>query len=377
MAAVDKVVIVGGGVAGMTSAILLAEAGVAVDVLELKDDISALGSGITVQGNALRVFEHLGIWETIQKTSYSFDSVGLRAPGPEAQIIAEIPDQRTGGPHLPATAGMYRPDLARILSERATDLGVKIIYGTSVTALTQDDSGVDVVLSDGTSKRYDLVIGSDGLHSKVRELIGIDVTPRRTGMGIWRAFVPRPKSVTHTELIYGGPCFIAGYCPTSEDMMYAYLVEPSQERTGLSDAESVEIVKGLAMGYGGPWNEIRESLSAESRTNYTWFTEHLVPDSWNRGRVVLIGDAAHSCPPTIAQGAAMAAEDGLVLAELLVSRNAVDQDFWDEFNNRRIPRASQVVAASVQLGDWLMEGRRDAPIPQLMGTITALVSVEP
>ena len=76
--------------------------------------------------------------------------------------------------------------------------------------------------------------------------------------------------------------------------------------------------------------------------------------------MVVIGDAAHSCPPTIAQGAAQALEDALVLTELLVDRDAVDQDLWDEFHARRLPRAQRVVEASVQLGQWQLDGVRDA-----------------
>jgi 2-polyprenyl-6-methoxyphenol hydroxylase-like FAD-dependent oxidoreductase len=92
----------------------------------------------------------------------------------------------------------------------------------------------------------------------------------------------------------------------------------------------------------------------------------MVPAPWNRGHVVVIGDAAHSCPPTIAQGAAQALEDALVLTELLVARDAMDQDLWDAFHARRIPRAQRVVEASVQLGQWQLDGVRDADVAGLM-----------
>jgi 2-polyprenyl-6-methoxyphenol hydroxylase-like FAD-dependent oxidoreductase len=361
-------------VAGTAAAILLAEGGVDVDVFEIKPDLTALGSGITLQGNALRVFDRLGVWEQVKEAGYTFDMVGLRTPGPEAAVIAQIPDAPTGGPEYPATAGMYRPDLARILADRATELGARVRYGTTVTSFSQDDTGVAVTLSDGSTGRYDLLIGADGLHSAIRAQLGIETEPERTGMGIWRAFVPRPKDVTHTDLYYGGPVYIAGYCPTSEEMMYAYLVEPAQDRHLLAPEEGVEVMKELSRAYGGPWNEIRESLGADSRVSYTWFTSHVVPDAWNRGRVVLIGEAAHSCPPTIAQGAAQAAEDALVLAELLLARDAVDQSLWDEFHARRLPRATEVVAASVQLGRWQIDHVQDADVPGMMRRIATLVS---
>ncbi len=373
MSAVSRVAIVGSGVAGTAAAILLAEGGVDVDVFEQKPDLSALGSGITLQGNALRVLDRLGVWDQVKEAGYAFDVTGLRAPGPDAPVIAQISDAPTGGAEYPAVAGMYRPDLARILADRATELGARIHYGTTVTSFTQDDDGVDVTLSDGSTGRYDLLIGADGLHSDIRKQLGIEVEPERTGMGIWRAFVPRPKEVTHTELYYGGPVYIAGYTPTSDEMMYAFLVEPAQDRH-LSSEEGVEVMRELSQAYGGPWNEIRDSLGGASRVNYTWFTQHVVPDAWNRGRVVIIGEAAHSCPPTIAQGAAQAAEDALVLSELLLERDAVDRSLWDEFHARRLPRATEVVEASVQLGQWQIDHVQDADVPGLMRRIAMLVS---
>ena len=147
MTAVSRVAIVGSGVAGTAAAILLAEGGVEVDVFEVKPDLSTLGSGITLQGNALRVFDRLGVWEQVKEAGYTFDVLGLRAPGPDAQVIAEIPDAPTGGPEYPATAGMYRPDLARILADRATELGARIRYGTTVSSFTQVADRVDVTLS--------------------------------------------------------------------------------------------------------------------------------------------------------------------------------------------------------------------------------------
>ncbi len=374
MTAVQRVAIAGAGVAGTAAAILLAEGGVEVDLFESKPEVSALGSGISLQGNALRVFDQLGIWEKAKEKGYPFDGVAIRAPGPDAQILAQVPDHRAGGPNYPASMGMYRPDLAQILVDRATEVGVRIHFGTTVTGVTSDETGVDVATSDGETRRYDLLVGADGLHSKVRSLIGIDITPRRTGMGIWRAFVKRPKSVTTSELYYGGPCYIAGYTPTGEDTMYAFLVEKAQDRSGVGEQEAVEIMKGLSQAYGGPWNEIRDDLSTASRVNYTWFTEHILPEPWNRGRVVLIGEAAHSCPPTIAQGAAQAVEDAAVLAELLLRRDEVDDELWKEFHARRFARAKAVVEASTQVGQWQLDGVRDADVPGLLRNISRLVA---
>ena len=225
---------------------------------------------------------------------------------------------------------------------------------------------------DGDRCSYDLLIGADGLHSVVRAAIGIEVEPQHTGMGIWRAFVERPAEVVRTDLTYGGPCYIAGYCPTGQDTMYAYLVEKAQER---SVEDGPKVMAELAAAYGGPWKQIRESLDHSARVNYTQFTAHLVDGPWNRGRAVIIGDAAHSCPPTIAQGAAMAIEDAAVLAELLTTRDQLDETLWEDFMNRRLERARAVVEGSVQLGQWMLDGQiRNADVPGLIGSVAAVVS---
>ncbi|WP_125776306.1 FAD-dependent monooxygenase [Antribacter gilvus] len=383
MTAVRKVGIAGAGTAGLATAILLAEAGVEVDVYEARPTLDALGSGITLQGNLLRALDRLGIWGEVQDRSFSFDLLGLRAPGPEAPVIATFPDSRTGGPDYPATAGMYRPDLARIMLSRAQQLGVRVHFSRTVTALEEGTDCVTVTLVDSpdstATATHDVLVGADGVRSAVRGLIGIETAPEPVGMGIFRAFVKRPASVDHTELVFGGRCYIAGYCPTGPDTMYAYLVHDAADHFDATPAEAAALMAGLSQGYGGPWDDIRTQLGsgAVESVSYAWFTSHLVAGPWNRGRTVIIGDAAHSCPPTVAQGAAQAVEDALVLAEVLLAHDAVGDALWDAFHARRVPRATTVVEASTQICRWLMAGDRDADIPGTMRRVAALVVQEP
>jgi 2-polyprenyl-6-methoxyphenol hydroxylase-like FAD-dependent oxidoreductase len=268
---------------------------------------------------------------------------------------------------------MYRPELARLLVDRAGQAGAKVRFATAPTALVQDADGVDVTFTDGSAARYDLVVGADGVRSWTRHELGIELETRSTGMGIWRVFVPRPESVTRTDLVYGGPCYIAGYCPTGEDTMYAYLVEKAQDRSGLTPEESLAVMRGLAEAYHGPWDEVRERLTDPSTVNYTWFEEHVLPAPWHRGRVVLIGDAAHTCPPTLAQGAAQALEDASVLSDVLLRYDDLTDELWSELTERRVARATEVVEASVQLGQWLLDGVQ-GDVPALMGRIAHLLS---
>src|SRR4051794_36700256 len=184
MPAVNSVLVVGAGLAGSATAIHLASAGVAVELIEIKPEVAALGSGITLQGNALRELRSLGVWAQVQAAGYAFDVTGFRAPDPAGTVLFEVPDAKTGGPDLPAVMGMPRPELARILADRATEVGVKVRFGTTFTELAQDDDGVDVTFSDGSTGRYDVVVAADGLRSWTRRALGIELDTKPIGMGI-------------------------------------------------------------------------------------------------------------------------------------------------------------------------------------------------
>jgi len=159
--------------------------------------------------------------------------------------------------------------------------------------------------------------------------------------------------------------------------MYAYLVEPKRDRGALDPAMYAAEMRGLAEGYGGYWNQIRESITDPRQVNYTWFERLLVDGPWHRGLVALAGDAAHCCPPTLAQGAAMSLEDVSVLAELLAASETWDDELLTRYWQRRLPRVRMVVDASVQLGQWLMDGVRDADVPGLIGRTMAVLQERP
>jgi 2-polyprenyl-6-methoxyphenol hydroxylase-like FAD-dependent oxidoreductase len=233
------------------------------------------------------------------------------------------------------------------------------------------------MFSDGTTGDYDLVVGADGVNSSVRKMLGIDVEPQPVGMGAWRLQTRRPKSVERTEFLLGGPCYLAGYCPTGEDTMYAYLTEKARDRASLPPAEYAAIMRELAEPYGGPWDEIKQDIVDPARINYTWFEWLLVERPWNRGNVIIMGDAVHACPPSLAQGAAQCLEDSLVFAELLNERGTVDQALFDAFTDRRFPRVRTVVEGSLQIARWEMAPGPEADIPGLMGRVAVTVSERP
>ncbi|MET9803583.1 FAD-dependent monooxygenase [Streptomyces sp. NPDC006368] len=367
-----RVLVIGGGAAGNAATILLRRAGIDVDLVEAKDDWNATaGSGITLQGNALRVLRELGVWEQVKISGFPFGSVGITTPGGDVLHVQR--DLRTGGDDLPATVGIQRPQLQRILIDAVRATGATVRLGTTATIVGQDASGVTVRLSGGGEHRYDLVVAADGLGSATRAQIGITDKPEPTGMAIWRVAAPRPVGVERTDLAYGGPAFIAGYCPTSDTTLYAYVVEKNRDRSSIPVETYGEEMVRLASAYGGAWPAITATITDPSKVNYTWFDRLLVEGSWHRGRVVLVGDAAHCCPPTLAQGAALSLEDAWVLAQMLTASDTWDEELLQAYYDRRIVRVRPVVEASVQIGQWQVDGVRDADVPGLMArTMTML-----
>ncbi|WP_345626813.1 FAD-dependent oxidoreductase [Streptomyces thinghirensis] len=372
MSTARTVLVIGGGAAGNAVTILLRRAGLTVDLVEAKDDWNATaGSGITLQGNALRVLRELGVWEQVKASGFGFGSVAITAP--DGTVLHTQEDLRTGGDDLPATVGLQRPRLQRTLIKAVRDSGATVRLGTTAEILGQGPDGVRVRLSDGTEHRYDLVVAADGLGSATRAAIGITAKPEPTGMAIWRVAAPRPVGVTRTDLAYGGPAYIAGYCPTSETTLYAYVVEANRDRASIPPESYADEMRRLASSYGGHWPEITEHITDPAKVNYTWFDRLLVEGSWHRGRVVLVGDAAHCCPPTLAQGAALSLEDAWVLAQLLSASDVWDDALFQAYYERRVARVRPVVEASVQIGRWQLDGVRDADVPGLMaGTMTML-----
>lgn len=372
MTSLRNVLVIGGGAAGNAVTVQLRRAGIAVDLIEAKDDWNATaGSGITLQGNALRVLRTLGVWDAVRESGFGFGSVGITAP--DGTVVHEQRDIRSGGDDLPATVGMQRPRLQQILIEAVRASGAAVRLGVTALSLDQDADGVSVRFSDGTAGRYGLVIAADGVGSATRAALGIQEKPEPTGMAIWRVAAPRPAGVVRTDLTYGGRAYIAGYCPTSDTTLYAYVVEANRDRATIAPESFADEMRALTEEYGGFWREITAHISDPEKVNYTWFDRMLVEGSWHRGRVVLVGDAAHCCPPTIAQGAAMSLEDAVVLAELLTGSDTWDDALLQAYYERRVPRVRAVVEASVQIGQWQLDGVRDADVPGLMGrTMTML-----
>ncbi|MER5741908.1 FAD-dependent monooxygenase [Streptomyces sp. NPDC002225] len=342
MATPLRVLIHGGGIGGLTLATALARRGHTVEVAELRDEVDALGVGIIQPSNALHVMREIGVLDDCLEAGFEWEVLTIADPA--GNTLAEIPQPRMGD--APANNGIPRPALARVLNSAATAAGAKIRFGTTITGLADDGSGVDVTLSDGSAGRWDLVVGFDGIGSPLRtRLYGDRYTPEYTGFANWRVTVPRQPQVRGVVMGTAGQAAKALLTPITEELMYlgAVFAEAEEFRPDPERAHE-QLVERLPM-FSGPVAEALATVTDPASVVYSRISQVTVEEPWHVGRVVLAGDAAHASTPHLAQGAAMAVEDALVLAESLDAEDGVDAalDAWEA---RRRPRAMWVQALS-------------------------------
>lgn len=353
MSKAQNILVIGGGVAGLAVAIGLHNQGLKVEVVEKNADWSVYHVGIIVQANFVRALNQLGIGEAAVKAGFGYK--GVRFLTPSGAPIAELPgESEVDG--LPGDLGLTRPALHEVLTAEVRRLGIPVRLGVTFASFEDKGEAVDVAFTDGTSGSYDLVIGCDGNYSAVRKVLWPEATPKFTGQGVWRYNVPRPKDLEWSDLYIGdaGNGFRgkAGYCPLSEEEMYIFSVVEEHGNPRFAPETLADELRKRLKGYGGILGEAAKAVTDPALVVYRPLEACIMPDPWYKGRVVLIGDAAHSATPHLGQGAAMAVEDAVVLAEELVARD-VDAALR-AFMGRRFERAKLVGTSSIQLGEWEM-----------------------
>lgn len=344
----QRVLVIGGGISGLTAAAVFANRGVAVDVVEIKEKLGDLGGvGLSIMGNATKALATIGAAEACVAAGMPADVFTVRDQA--GGIVATPPWPPLGKPEWPGQIGISRADFHRILADAARSAGVAVHCGVTVRSLEQDGDAVHVEFTDGRSDTYDLVIGADGIYSETRKRIFPEAAgPEETGLAVWRAYAPRPEGITTTQLHFGGPHGVVGICPINDRDCYVYCIHRSI-RGERRDPRTLHLqLREKLESYGGLIPDVMTHLNDPALVSYRPLEWLLLAAPWYRGRVVLIGDAAHTNPPNIAQGAAMGIEDALVLAEEVTKPGPLDAAL-ERFMRRRWDRAKLVVEASCRI----------------------------
>ena len=341
-----KILVIGGGIGGLTAAIALRRRGFEVEVIEKDPDWTVYGVGIIQQSNVIRAMADLGLLEEYLEASFGFDHVEIYLP--DGRRAARVPSLKLVEGR-PANLGVSRPALHKVLGERTVAAGAKVRLGVTATALEDDGAGVTVRFSDGAEGRYNLVVGADGVHSETRRAILPDAPePEFTGQSVWRYNFPRPAEVDCLRA-YDGPIGV-GLVPLSASLMYMYVTTPEPgnpryPRKGLAAAMRAKL-KDAPPGIA----EYAPRITDDEGVVYKPEACILVEGDWHKGRVVLLGDAVHAATPHLGQGAGMAIEDGVALADELARAETPELAF-KAYRDRRFERCALAVKMSRAICD--------------------------
>lgn len=340
-----KILVIGGGIGGLTAAIALRRKGFAVDVIEKDPTWSVYGVGIIQQANVVRAVAALGILEDYLDAGVGFDAVEIYRP--DGERVARIPTPKLAEGY-PSNLGIGRRQLHAVLGGNATKAGANIRLGVIVETMAQDANGVEVEFSDGARARYDAVVGADGLYSQTRRTEFPEAKePEFTGQAVWRYNFPRAEGLDCLQA-YEGPLG-AGLVPLSRELMYMYVTTPEPgnpryERKGIAEKMRQKLAQAAPS-----LRLLASQITDDEGVVYKPLEWHFVEGPWHKGRIVLIGDAVHGTTPHLGQGAGMAIEDAVVLAEELAGRPDDIEQAFAAYRARRYERCKTIVDMSVSI----------------------------
>jgi 2-polyprenyl-6-methoxyphenol hydroxylase-like FAD-dependent oxidoreductase len=337
MAKVERILIVGGGIAGLTAAIALRQHGFNPELIEREPTWQAVGAGIAL----------LGLGTAVKRAGAPLER--FKYCTPQGEVLAEI-DLVELWKDVGRGADVERGKLQdALLSELK---GASCRLGVWITALEQESDCAAVRFSDGRSEDYDLIIGADGIGSSVRPLALSETAPSYAGQMGWRSLAPvRHETPDEVQFWLGDGCFF-GLFPVSNKHTYGfgYINEP--ERRHDPALGRLKKLRERFAAFGGLVKAYLANLEWDEQIHCAAI-ESLELDLWHKGRVVLIGDAAHASSPMMGQGGCLAIEDAAVLAELLQSSKSIE-DTLDAFVLRRRARVDWVQSQSKVLGQSVL-----------------------
>jgi 2-polyprenyl-6-methoxyphenol hydroxylase-like FAD-dependent oxidoreductase len=340
-----KVLIVGAGIGGLSAAIALRRAGIEVEIFERAPQLLDGGAGISLWPNALKALDKLGVGTAIRAASVASYIGGIHtwrgallAPADADEVAREF-----GAPIVI----LHRAELLATLYEAAGPGTVHL--GVVAAGFRQDADGVSLELSAGGAARGEVLIGADGIASLVRGRLFPGVRPRFAGQKAWRGVV---RFVAARDAGFWGETWGAGarfgLLPLVGDRVYWYATRNASEH----EPDRMQARKAELLRLFGSWHTpIPELIAATDDTAILRNDLYDLPPmrSWTRGRIALLGDAAHAMTPNLGQGGCQAIEDAIVLARVL-SQTTDAAAALRSYEAKRIARANMIIALSRRLG---------------------------
>ncbi|MDH7794773.1 MULTISPECIES: NAD(P)/FAD-dependent oxidoreductase [unclassified Beijerinckia] len=349
------VLIVGGGIAGPALALFLAKAGIRATIYEAHGELANIGGAICIAPNGMNVLAQIGLADRVADAGTPITSMAFHTP--KGRFLGSMSYGRTSGAGRPAIA-LARSTFQAMLLAAAAERGIAIHYGKRLATIDDDGTHVSVRFEDGTQADGDLLIGADGIRSRVRRCLLPDAPePAFTGLTGAGGFLPRsqvpaiePRDENVMHLCYGTGAFIGYACGDRGATDGAFWWYALARETPL-DTDSRAALMGEAgmqalLHAGKGWSpEIRAMLAATTRAipPLDIYDMPSLP-LWWAGRVALIGDAAHAVSPHSGQGVSMALEDAIIMARELRDAPAAPEIAFEAFVKARRERTEKVIA---------------------------------
>ena len=377
MSSIKNVLIVGGGIGGLSLGIALRRAGMDAEIVELQKEYNVYGVGIIQQANALRALDALGVADEAMRRGSPYGKVKMCAP--TGFSFAEIGIPPMG--NYPIHNGISRKILHDVLYKAAVANGVKFRMGLTVSEIENEGTRVGVKFTDGTEGFYQLVVGADGVNSKVRSLVFGDYKPEYIGSSVWRYAFKRPAELETGYMFFGKKTKV-GLIPMTAETMYMFVVSAEgDDNPFIPEDELVPRLKALLAEYSAKFvADVIEQITESKGVIYRPLETLMVTEPWFKNRVVMLGDSVHATIPQLGSGAALAIEDAVVLAEELQKEDSIES-ILNNYMTRRYDRCKMVIDASNTLAEWEQMEWKGIPLPEganmgaLMGkTLAALAA---
>ncbi|MFD7320239.1 FAD-dependent monooxygenase [Streptomyces sp. NPDC059875] len=362
-----RAVVIGAGIGGLTAAVALQRSGWDVTVLERAAALEPVGAGIGLAPNSQRALDVIGLGDRVRELSAWQGDGGMRAPDGRwlARTSAKAAAARFGGPLVL----LHRATLVEILTS-ALPAGVVRTGVTASLADPGDDDRPAVVRTGDGDIEAELVLGADGIHSAVRRALFPDhAGPEYSGFTTWRVVVPAPDRPFAPHETWG-PGRLWGTQPLKDGRVYAYAMAAAPEGAHAPDDEKAELLRLF-----GDWHHpVPEILAAVDPGGVLRHDVHHMPrplPAFHRGRVALLGDAAHAMEPTLGQGGNQAIEDAIVLAHHS-GRGLPPSRALSAYTADRLPRTMAIVRKAARTGRLTLLSAR--PAVALRNALIAAVS---
>jgi 2-polyprenyl-6-methoxyphenol hydroxylase-like FAD-dependent oxidoreductase len=343
-----KVLIIGAGIGGLATAISLRRAGFEVDTFEAAPVLRGIGAGITLWANATRGLEKLGLLSKALEKSANFTALDVKNQSGELLMRADISKYKS------PSICLHRGELIELLRQASPPETIHL--GKTFQRFEQTESGVTAIFTDGSSASGDILIGADGINSRVRAQLKGETKPVYRGYAIWRATVKFDASFSDADIpseTFGvGNRF--GLVPIGKNHFYWYATANQREGQILPARERKTKMLEFFASWHAPIPQIIEATPAEAILHNDCY-DRPPEANWSAGKVCLIGDAAHSTTPNLGQGGCMALEDSIVLANCLQDASSAPGEAFREFERLRYKRAKLINRRSLlvgSIGQW-------------------------